>query len=204
LRTNMVVVVLAAFLVVGVAAGAYFESVAMGQAPTVTSTVSVTTTSTVTTTSQSGISSYSVCFSPGGNCASQILAVIASANSSIHMIIYSFTNTQIASALVLAKNRGVDVKIIMDGSEAASNNLAVEAVLNQGGVPLKIYTPANGIVHDKVAVVDGKIVITGSYNWSYSAENYNDENLLILHSTALAAQYETTFEGLWNQITVTG
>jgi phosphatidylserine/phosphatidylglycerophosphate/cardiolipin synthase-like enzyme len=147
----------------------------------------------------SAITSYSVCFSPGENCASQILDLIAEANSSIHIMIYTFTNTAIANSLVQAKARGVDVKVVMDGSEANSDNLAVVAVLDQGGVPLRTYSPAGGIVHDKVAIVDGKVVITGSYNWSYSANDYNDENLLVLHSAALAVQYEANFEALWNQ-----
>ena len=178
-----------------VVAGVSFYAGGVLDRVTLTSTTTVVSTAT---SSQTGISTYSVCFSPGGNCATQIAAVIASANVSIHMMIYTFTNTALATALVQAEQRGVDVKIVMDGSEAASDNLAVEAVLNQGGVPLRIYSPPNGIVHDKVAIVDGKIVITGSYNWSYSANDYNDENLLILHSTTLASQYEADFQTVWN------
>jgi len=115
---------------------------------------------------------YTVCFSPGGDCASQIARLILSANSSVHAIIYSFTNTGLANALVDAKGRGVELKVLMDGSEASGSNVGVEAVLDRSGVPLKNYSPPNGIVHDKVAIIDGSIVVTGSYNWSYRPLNW--------------------------------
>lgn len=194
MRTTLAVLAVCVFLVLGAASGAYLERVAAGAG----STTTVTSVSLSETTNSSEITSYSVCFSPGGNCASEIAGLIAEANSSIHMMIYTFTNTDLAQDLVAAKNRGVDVKIVMDGSEAENDNIAVVSILNQGGINLRIYSPPNGIVHDKVAIIDGKIVITGSYNWSYSANDDNDENLLVLHSPALASQYETDFETVWN------
>lgn len=193
--SRAVAVVLAVVLIVA-GTGAYLVMTGAGQAVTVTTSTTVTST---VTASQTGISTYSACFSPGGSCASQLIALISRANSSIHVMIYEFSNTDIANALVKAKQRGVDVKIIMDGSEAESQNVGAVAVLSQGGVPLKDYTPLNGILHDKVAIIDGYIVVTGSYNWSYSADNFNDENMLVLNSATLAAQYQTDFQTLWNQ-----
>ena len=199
MRTGFVAAVIVVVLLAGVASYYALRPTFGDTTTTITTTsfTTTTTTSTTTSSSQSTITSYSVCFSPGGNCATQILQLIAKANSTIHIMIYSFDNTQIAAALVNAKDRGVDVKVIMDGSEANSTNVDVVQILNTGGVPLKIYTPPGGIVHDKVAIIDGKVVITGSYNWTNAAENYNDENLLILYSSSLAAQYETEFQSLW-------
>jgi len=155
-------------------------------------------TSTVTATNASAITDYSVCFSPAGNCQTELISAINNATKSIHVMIYEFSNTAIADALVAAEKRGVDVKVIMDGSEASTDNVAVVPILNQSGIPLKIYTPLNGILHDKIAIIDDTIVVTGSYNWSYAANNFNDENLLILHSPPLAVQYEVDFQRLWN------
>lgn len=112
-------------------------------------------------------------------------------------MIYEFSNTDIANALVAAHQRGVDVKVIMDGSEAATDNIGVVDILNSSKIPLKVYTPLNGILHDKVAIVDNQTVVTGSYNWSYSADDYNDENMLVLSSAPLASQYESQFNILW-------
>ena len=109
-----------------------------------TSTVilsTVTETSTVTATNASAITDYSVCFSPAGNCQTELISAINNATKSIHVMIYEFSNTVIADALVAAEKRGVDVKVIMDGSEASTDNVAVVPILNQSGIPLKIYTP---------------------------------------------------------------
>jgi phosphatidylserine/phosphatidylglycerophosphate/cardiolipin synthase-like enzyme len=53
-------------------------------------------------------------------------------------------------------------------------------------------------MHDKIMIVDGKIVLTGSFNWSNNAENENNENLLIITSTSLATTYENEFQKIWN------
>lgn len=182
-------------VVVAMVAGAYVERVSdTGE----TTTTTVNSTMTVTTINQTAITDYSVCFSPSGNCQTQLIAAIDGANSSIFVMIYEFSNTQVADALVQAHDRGVDVKVIMDGSEAETDNVGVVPILNESGIPLKIYTPLNGILHDKVAIIDNQTVVTGSYNWSYSANNDNDENLLVLHSAALASQYVADFQSLWN------
>jgi phosphatidylserine/phosphatidylglycerophosphate/cardiolipin synthase-like enzyme len=193
MRVAYAAIVVIALLVVGV--GGYLEGVAVGQGSADTSNPS---TSQVQTTNSSAITDYSVCFSPAGNCASIVLGLINGANSSIHMMIYEFSNTQLANALVAAKDRGVSVEIVMDESEAVNDNLAVVSILNQGAVPLRIYSPPDGIVHDKVAIIDDRLVITGSYNWSYSANDDNDENLLVLYSSSLASQYGADFQTLWN------
>jgi phosphatidylserine/phosphatidylglycerophosphate/cardiolipin synthase-like enzyme len=53
-------------------------------------------------------------------------------------------------------------------------------------------------MHDKIMIVDGKVVLTGSFNWSNNAENENNENLLIITSTSLATTYENEFQKIWN------
>jgi phosphatidylserine/phosphatidylglycerophosphate/cardiolipin synthase-like enzyme len=55
------------------------------------------------------------------------------------------------------------------------------------------------LTHHKFMVVDGKIVVTGSYNWSYSAEEKNDENLIVVSSPDIARLYEAEFNRVWGQ-----
>ena len=68
--------------------------------------------------------------------------------------------------------------------------------LLQAGVDVRLdgnpYT-----MHHKVGIVDGKIVVTGSYNWTWSAENRNDENIIILMSRSIAENYEKEFQRVW-------
>ncbi|MEM2351669.1 MAG: phospholipase D-like domain-containing protein [Thermoproteota archaeon] len=54
-------------------------------------------------------------------------------------------------------------------------------------------------MHNKVMIVDSEIVVTGSYNWSESAEERNDENIIIIKSGRIAEEYERIFEGIWSR-----
>jgi hypothetical protein len=68
-------------------------------------------------------------------------------------------------------------------------------------IPVRIGA-GKGLMHDKFAVIDDSITLTGSYNWTEAAETRNDENLLVLASRPLAELYETCFESLWTQAEV--
>ena len=64
------------------------------------------------------------------------------------------------------------------------------------GVPVRISNnPA--IMHNKFAIIDGSTIISGSYNWTKSAYQRNDENLLIIHRPDVAQRYMQRFAGLW-------
>lgn len=131
--------------------------------------------------------SISVCFTPGGNCAQQIVNAIAQAKMQVLVQAYSFTNPQIAQALIAAKKQGVDVEVLLDKSQLHSKN-SVLPYLNSQNITTKIdYLPA--IAHNKVMVIDSGTVITGSYNFTSSAEKRNAENLLIIHDKTLAQDY---------------
>lgn len=131
--------------------------------------------------------SISVCFTPNGNCAQQIIDTIAQAKKQVLVQAYSFTSASIAQALVDAKKRGVDVEVLLDKSQSRGKG-SVLPYLNEQNIATKIdYLPA--IAHNKVMVVDGKTVITGSYNFTASAEKRNTENLLIIHDQLLAQDY---------------
>jgi phosphatidylserine/phosphatidylglycerophosphate/cardiolipin synthase-like enzyme len=67
-----------------------------------------------------------------------------------------------------------------------------------GGIPVRFNSVGRGILHDKFAVIDAAIVITGSYNWTTAAETLNAENLLIIRGGDIASRYETEFLRLWN------
>ena len=109
------------------------------------------------------------------------------------MLAFSFTSDDLAAALIERARAGVEVRGVFDESQVKSNTGGEFDALRQAG--LSIYLDGNqDKMHHKVIVIDGKIVITGSYNFSASAETRNDENLLIIHSPALAAQYLAEFE----------
>jgi phosphatidylserine/phosphatidylglycerophosphate/cardiolipin synthase-like enzyme len=100
---------------------------------------------------------------------------------------YSFTFASIAKALVAAHERGVKVEIILDKSHLTAQYTSAPFVA-KAGIPVKIDS-AHDIPHNKIMIIDGEIVITGSFNFTKSAEDKNAENLLIIRDKALAEKY---------------
>src|SRR5204863_3198495 len=93
----------------------------------------------------------------------------------------------IAKALVEAARRGVKVEVILDKSQRSERYSSAD-FLARAGIPVRIDA-IHAIAHNKVMVLDGETVITGSFNFTRVAEEKNAENLLIIHDSALAARY---------------
>jgi phosphatidylserine/phosphatidylglycerophosphate/cardiolipin synthase-like enzyme len=133
-----------------------------------------------------------VCFSPQGGCASKITAEIARAKKSVRIAGYVFTSRTIAKALVAAKEKKLEVEVVVDDTNKADSRSAT-AFLKENGVPV-YFDSKHAIFHNKVIIIDGKRILTGSYNWTASAELKNAENVLFLTNTKLAAEYEKDFQ----------
>jgi phosphatidylserine/phosphatidylglycerophosphate/cardiolipin synthase-like enzyme len=136
-----------------------------------------------------------VYFSPRGGCENQVINWIDKANSSIHVLIYSFTLDSVGNALIEALGRHIEVKIVFEKGQIGQSSEYQR--LRNSAVDVRNDTNPS-YMHDKIMIVDGKIVLTGSFNWSNNAENENNENLLIITSTSLATTYENEFQKIWN------
>jgi phosphatidylserine/phosphatidylglycerophosphate/cardiolipin synthase-like enzyme len=123
-----------------------------------------------------------VYFSPNGGAEDAVISLINRATRSVHMLAYSFTSPKIAASLVAAKQRGVDVNVILDKSQPTANSSQMKTVM-AGGVPVWIDSK-HPIAHNKVILVDGNMIETGSYNFTYSGNVSNGENSLICPSIA--------------------
>lgn len=128
-----------------------------------------------------------VFFSPQGGCTEAIVSTIDASTASIRGQIYYFTSTPIAAALRRAHDRGVNVQIILDKSQKTAL-YSVADYLHNSGIPVWIDS-AHATAHNKVLVVDSADVITGSFNWTKSAEERNAENLLIISDKEIAKLY---------------
>ncbi|MCX6801870.1 MAG: phospholipase D family protein [Candidatus Diapherotrites archaeon] len=134
---------------------------------------------------------------PQDACAEHLVEFIGSAGRSVHIMIYSLTKQEIADAIVAAKERGLDVKVIMDKGQAAGT-YSLDEFLVGSGVQVKIVDPPGyAIMHDKVSIVDGNAFSTGSFNYTQNADSGNAENLLIVKDTAMAEKMEKEFEKYW-------
>ena len=129
----------------------------------------------------------SVYFSPRGGCTEAVIRELNNAKTSVLVQAYSFTSKVIAKALVEAHRRGVKVEVILDKSQRTANYSSADFVAH-GGIPTLIDAK-HAIAHNKVIIVDGQTVITGSFNFSNAAEESNAENLLILRDPELARRY---------------
>ncbi|MFH1178291.1 MAG: phospholipase D-like domain-containing protein [bacterium] len=128
----------------------------------------------------------------------ELIALIDSAKSHIYFAIYTFTLPSIADALVRAKERGVDVRGIVDsGQSGNSYGIPIKDKLLSAGIPLvtEKHSTGNGIMHIKLLVTDSAYAF-GSYNWTNSATTINDEILEIGTDQVLRQTYENILKRL--------
>lgn len=137
----------------------------------------------------------SVYFSPSGGCTDAIVSQIDKAQSTIDIMMYSFTSRPIIQALEKAKERGVTIRVLLDKAQE-TQKYAKGRYLSQREIAVR-YDTGQGLMHNKVGIIDGKLMFTGSFNWTAQAEKYNAENLLQIDDPALIKQYQARFELLW-------
>ena len=152
--------------------------------------------------------SVQACFSPHGKCAGHILREILEAKKELLVAVYAFTSGELAGALAQARRRGVAVQVIIDREFDERTENSQGKFLQAQRIPLrrisgfKPHLPDKdaGLMHQKFAVIDRINVLTGSYNWTRSAEAFNDENLLLFRNAGpLAEEYRTVFFQLWER-----
>lgn len=131
---------------------------------------------------------YQACFTPGQPCTHEIAELIYHAKKSVEMQAYSFTSYKIAHALKYVNERGVKVRVILDKSNFYPGQYSMAKYLLKRHVPIWVDSKLH-IAHNKVLIIDNDIVETGSFNYTNAAQHHNAENVLIIHSSALAKAY---------------
>ena len=131
-------------------------------------------------------------FSPGGGCTQTVVSAIREARTSVHVQAYSFTSAPIADALVQAHKNGIQIQVILDKSHRSERS-SVAPRLHSEGIPVWI-DPRHAIAHNKVLLIDGTRVLTGSFNFTKAAEGSNAENLLSIRDQSLASLYLQNWE----------
>ena len=119
------------------------------------------------------------------------MELVDGARQEVLVMAFAFTSDELGEALIRARRRGVDVQVLLEARNLAGTGGEAER-LREAGVP--VAADANPrILHHKVLVIDGRIAVTGSYNFTRSAERSNDENLLAIHSPAVAERFRREF-----------
>jgi phosphatidylserine/phosphatidylglycerophosphate/cardiolipin synthase-like enzyme len=132
-------------------------------------------------------SKIQVWFSPKGGCTDAIVKGIDDAKRTIHLMAYEFTSDPIRDALCRACKRGVATTLVVDHKAHSSRHEDADAVRAAGGI-ISVDAKHN-IMHDKIVIVDQRIVFTGSFNHSANAELHNSENLIRIDDQSLAKKY---------------
>ena len=137
-----------------------------------------------------------VYFSPNGGCQQAVVSEIRKAAQTIDIAMYYLSSRDIAQALVRASENNVRVRIVLDqGQEIESASKSGYLVKHALEVR---YHLGFGLMHNKFAIIDGKSLITGSFNWTLTAEEKNEENLLMITDEGTIEKYKERFNYLWS------
>lgn len=137
-------------------------------------------------------------FSPDDGVAAQLLVLLQGAQESIYFMAYSFTTNDLGDAIRQRTADGLTVAGVMDDGQINSNQGTEYDPFKQAGLDVRRDGNA-GQMHHKVIIIDRSIVITGSYNFSASAEERNDENVVIIYNPDVAARYLAEFQRVYDQ-----
>lgn len=140
-----------------------------------------------------------VYFSPNGGVRQRLVRAIQDSRKTIDIAVYNFTAYELADALYAAKARGVSIRVLVDREMAETGGSGVRG-LRLNGIPVRsLGVPEQSLMHHKFAVFDERLVVTGSYNWTNSAERANYENLVVLEDPALVTRFQQEFGRLWSE-----
>ena len=135
-------------------------------------------------------------FSPDDGVAAQVVSALQAAEESIYFMAFSFTREDFSQVLIEKADAGLTVRGLYESQQIASGSDQSWNLLSDA--ELEVLQDGNRYkLHHKVIIIDGQIVITGSYNFSNSAEDRNDENILIIHDPDLAFLYLEEFAARW-------
>ncbi|MFV9505204.1 MAG: phospholipase D-like domain-containing protein [Oscillochloridaceae bacterium umkhey_bin13] len=136
-------------------------------------------------------------FSPHESVRPQVLAQIEAARSQIDVLAFAFTDPSIGAALAERQAAGVPVRVVFETRNIRGTGSQQLALLEAG---IEVLPDGNCYtMHHKVIIIDQRVVITGSYNFTGRAEDVNDENLLIIHDPQLARAYQAEFGRVYGQ-----
>lgn len=137
-------------------------------------------------------------FSPGDSCRNKIISLLKDAEKTIDICVFTISDNKITQAILDAHKRGIDVTIISDNDKANDKGSDIHYLQNKG---LNIIVDKSSYhMHHKFSIFDKKILLSGSFNWTRSATDVNEENILVTGEPGLVSQFSNQFESLKNKL----
>ncbi len=137
-----------------------------------------------------------VYFSPDDHVQAALVDLLQNAQSSIEFLAFSFTSDPLSAAIRERAEAGVLVKGVMDADQMKTNRGTEYDRFRTAGLDVRLDSE-HGLMHHKVMIIDGQVVVLGSYNFTASAENSNDENVLIIHDPDIAGEFMDEFQRVY-------
>jgi mitochondrial cardiolipin hydrolase len=138
-------------------------------------------------------------FSPGPTCVQEVLRQFNTARQSCDVCVFTITDDRITDAILRAHARGVKVRVLTDDEKSHDLGSDVHR-LKAAGIPCKMDVGNIAHMHHKFALFDGKWLMTGSFNWTRSASEQNEESLLTTPDPVLVSAFFERFERLWTRM----
>lgn len=137
-----------------------------------------------------------VCFSPEERCDIKVIKFVETAERSLDIAAFDVNLDQFVKVIV-AKSGKIPVRVLVDRRQAQGDNSEVDFLI-KSGVQVR-YGKQRSLMHNKFIVVDGRIIETGSFNYTYNASKNNNENQIYLEQSEIVERYKKRFEKIWNE-----
>ncbi|MCM2268140.1 MAG: phospholipase D-like domain-containing protein [Elusimicrobiales bacterium] len=140
-------------------------------------------------------------FSPGSDSEGRLAAIIDAAARTVDAVTFTFSSKPLAEALVRARQRGVQVRFLMD-EVMAKDSFAAKLVYD-GGVPVRVRRGRTdkGALHNKFAILDGRLLATGSFNWTTNASVNSFENIAFISDPGAVKAYQDKYDWFYSSST---
>jgi len=137
-----------------------------------------------------------VCFSPDEPCDVKLVRLVQSAQKSIDVAIFDINLDQLAHELLVASKK-MPVRILVDVRQAKGERSLVPLLIKAGAQVR--FGRQRGVMHNKFLIVDGRMVETGSFNYTNHASQANNENQIYLSNPAIVSRYQKRFKKIWEE-----
>ncbi len=148
----------------------------------------------------SSIPGTRVLFSPKGGASKELVRLIKAAKKEIMVAAYAFSSKYLGQALSAALKHGIKIRVILDGDNARKS-YSIDEWLAGEGIAVQFIEIKRGSLHHKFMLIDNRLLITGSYNFTNESEFRNHEAAIFTNHKGLIQSFATEFERLWSQCT---
>ena len=146
----------------------------------------------------SSIPGTRVIFSPKGGASKELARLIKAAKKEIVVAAYAFSSKYLGQALSAALKRGIKIRVLLDGDNARKS-YSIDEWLAGEGIEVRLAELERGSLHHKFMLIDAKLLITGSYNFTNESEFRNHEAAIFTNNKTLIQSFAAEFERLWGQ-----